>query len=254
MTGQSSKIGSERANAVYRALRHAIIEQALEPGAKLPEDSIGERFGVSRTLVRHALGQLAAEGLVELRRNRGAAVAAPSWDEARDIFDVRMGLERLVVSRLAGQLTKEQLHRLRAHVESEEAARGSNEPLSIRLAGEFHIMLAEMTGNALLTRYVSEVASRSGLILALYGRPHSSECAVSEHRQIIDALKKGDAAAAIKVMDQHLDAVAGRALIDTKVRKRRDLKEILDAYVNGAEPGRSVASFKAQKLVRGVKP
>ena len=94
-----------RAAAIYRALRHAIIEQALEPGAKLPEDAIGERFGVSRTLVRHALGQLAAEGLVELRRNRGAAVARPSWDEARDIFDVRRGLERLVVLRLAGQLT-----------------------------------------------------------------------------------------------------------------------------------------------------
>src|SRR3954464_5775390 len=91
--------GADRTAKIYRALRHAIIEQALEPGAKLPEDAIGERFGVSRTLVRHALGQLAAEGLVELRRNRGAAVAKPSWHEARDIFDVRVGLERLVVSR-----------------------------------------------------------------------------------------------------------------------------------------------------------
>ena len=104
-TRQPSTGGSERAATIYRALRHAIIEQALEPGAKLPEDAIGERFGASRTIVRHALGQLAAEGLVELRRNRGAAVATPSWDEARDIFDVRRGLERLVMARLAGRLT-----------------------------------------------------------------------------------------------------------------------------------------------------
>jgi len=117
MSKRSSKIGSDRAGAVYRALRHAIIEQALEPGAKLPEDAIGERFDVSRTLVRHALGQLAAEGLVELRRNRGAAVAKPSWHEARDVFDVRVGLERLVVARLASQLTPEQVARLQTHVD-----------------------------------------------------------------------------------------------------------------------------------------
>ena len=184
---------SDRVATIYRALRHAIIEQALSPGAKLPEDAIGERFGASRTIVRHVLGQLAAEGLVELRRNRGAAVATPSWDEARDVFDVRLGLERLIVSRLAGRLTAEQVKRLEAHVDDEERARGTNEPLSIRLATEFHIVLAEMTGSPVLTRYVSEVASRCGLILALYSRPHSADCAVSEHRAVIAALAAGDA-------------------------------------------------------------
>ena len=67
---------SDKVGVICRALRRAIIEQALEPGAKLPEDSLGERFGVSRTIARHALGQLAAEGLVELRRNRIAVVAS----------------------------------------------------------------------------------------------------------------------------------------------------------------------------------
>jgi DNA-binding GntR family transcriptional regulator len=247
MSKDSPKIGSARASAVYRALRHAIIEQALEPGAKLPEDAIGERFGVSRTLVRYALGQLAAEGLVEMRRNRGAAVAKPSWDEARDIFDVRRGLERLVVTRLSGQLTREQTARLNQHVDSEEAAQGKNEPLSIRLAGEFHILLAEMTGSALLTRYVSEVSSRSGLILALYGRPHSSECAVSEHRAVIKALVKGDTTAAIDVMDRHLEAVADRALIQTTTQKRRELRDVLDAYVSVAQAGRPPASARPKR-------
>jgi DNA-binding GntR family transcriptional regulator len=247
MPKDPSKIGSARASAVYRALRHAIIEQALEPGAKLPEDAIGERFGVSRTLVRYALGQLAAEGLVEMRRNRGAAVAKPSWDEARDIFDVRRGLERLVVMRLAGQLTRDQVARLSQHVDSEEAARGTNEPLSIRLAGEFHIVLAEMTGSALLTRYVSEVCSRSGLILAIYGRPHSSECAVSEHRAVIDALTAGDAAAAIEVMDHHLAAVADRALIQSVTQKRRDLRDVLDAYVPATITGRRPGNTRRKR-------
>ena len=92
-TGKTAE-SSDKVSVICRALRRAIIEQALEPGAKLPEDSLGERFGVSRTIARHALGQLAAEGLVELRRNRIAVVATPSWQEARDAFDIRIQLER----------------------------------------------------------------------------------------------------------------------------------------------------------------
>lgn len=236
MVRSKPKPSTDRAALIYRALRHAIIEQALEPGAKLPEDTIGERFGASRTIVRSALGQLAAEGLVELRRNRGASVATPSWEEARDTFDVRLGLERLVVSRLAGNLTRDQIATLKAHVEQEEKARGNNEPLSIRLATEFHILLAEMTGSPVLTRYVSEVSSRCGLILALYSRPHSSECAVNEHRSVIAALAAGDATRAAAVMGEHLESVAGRALIVAKPPKSRELKDILTVYADEKKP------------------
>ena len=168
--------------------------------------------------------------MVELRRNHGAAVATPSWDEARDVFDVRQGLEALVVARLAGRLTPEQAKRLNAHVDEEERARGNDEPLSIRLATEFHILLAEMTGSPVITRYVSENASRCGLTLALYSRPHSSECAVSEHRAIIAALAKGDATRATALMNEHLEAVAGRALIVPRPTRDRDLKNILGRY------------------------
>lgn len=221
---------TDRASVIYNALWHAIIEQALQPGAKLPEDAIGEKFGASRTIVRAALGRLAAEGLVELRRNRGAAVATPSWNEARDVFDVRIGLERLVVARLTGSLTRDQLKALKAHVDAEEEAQGSNMPLQIRLATAFHIKLAEMTGNPVLARYVSEVASRCGLILALYNRPHSPECAVSEHRALIAALASGDTARATALMDHHLDAVADRALISAHPGKERDIQDILEPY------------------------
>ena len=99
----------DKVGMICRALRRAIIEQALEPGTKLPEDSLGERFGVSRTIARHALGQLASEGLVELRRNRIAVVVTPSWQDARDIFDIRMELERLIVRKLAGRLKPAQI-------------------------------------------------------------------------------------------------------------------------------------------------
>jgi DNA-binding GntR family transcriptional regulator len=222
--------GADRTAKIYRALRHAIIEQALEPGAKLPEDAIGERFGVSRTIVRHALGQLAAEGLVELRHNRGAAVATPSWNEARDVFDIRRGVERLVIDRLSGRLSPDDLARLNTHVGEEERARGNNEMLSIRLASEFHMLLAEMTGSDVLMRYVGELSSRCGLILATYSRPHSSECAVSEHRAIIAALAAGETKRASSLMEEHLEAVAGRALIANHRIRERDIKDILAPY------------------------
>jgi DNA-binding GntR family transcriptional regulator len=238
MARAKAKPSTDRVGLIYRTLRHAIIEQALEPGAKLPEDAIGERFGASRTIVRNALGQLAAEGLVELRRNRGAAVATPSWEEARDTFDVRLGLERLVMSRLAGNLTSDQIKTLEKHVDQEEHARGNNEPLSIRLATEFHILLAQMTGSPVLERYVSEVSSRCGLILALYSRPHSSECAVNEHRSVIAALAAGDAKRASAVMAEHLEAVANRALIVSRPPKNRDLKDILASYSDEQAPAK----------------
>jgi DNA-binding GntR family transcriptional regulator len=216
----------------------------LAPGAKLPEDAIGERFGASRTIVRNALAQLAAEGLVELRRNRGAAVATPGWEEARDTFDVRLGLERLVMSRLAGRLTRDQIKTLETHVDEEERARGNNDPLSIRLATEFHILLAEMTGSPVLARYVSELSSRCGLILALYSRPHSSECAVNEHRAVIAALAAGDTDRASAVMEEHLEGVASRAMIVSHPPKNRDLKEIIALYADEALPGAAKRAVK----------
>lgn len=222
----------QRAALVYRALRRAIIEQALCPGAKLPEDTIGEQFGVSRTLVREALGRLANEGLVELRPNRGATVAYPSLEEARDVFAVRRAMEVLAVEELCGRLKAEDAARLDAHVAAEEEARHRGGVESIRLAGEFHLLLAALTGNALLNRYINELASRCSLILAIYGRPHSSECAVHEHRQLIAALRAGDAPRCRKLMDEHLAAVMDRALIAH--RPERDVRDILARYA-GAE-------------------
>jgi DNA-binding GntR family transcriptional regulator len=114
----------------------------------------------------------------------------------------------------------------------------------IRLAGEFHIKLAEMAGNRLLQRYLSEVVSRCSLILALYGRPHSSECAVAEHREIIEALRRGDAKAATTLMDRHVGSVEERALID---EPERDLGSVLSRYAVGIEKARVRRPRRAQK-------
>lgn len=222
--------GAGRSDAVYAGLRRAIIEQVLVPGSKLPEDTIGETFGVSRTLVRSALTRLTGEGLVEQVKNRGSFVASPSLAEAHQVFDVRRQLEGLVVERLAGNLSADQVKRLRAHVAAERRLHGKDGPQAIRLAGEFHTLLAELTGNALLTRFVAEVVSRSSLILALYSRPHSSECGSNEHTAIIQALIEGDAARARGLMDHHLGAVQDRALLPKSGPAAQSLKDVLARY------------------------
>jgi DNA-binding GntR family transcriptional regulator len=219
-----------RGETVYRALRRAVIEQALRPGDKLPEDVVGERFGVSRTIVRGVLGRLAAEGLVELTPNRGAAVARPSLEEACDIFEARRSLERDVVRRLVAGITPPQVAELEAHVRLEEEARSASAAASIRLAGEFHTLLARLSGNAVIARYINELVSRCSLILALYARPHSTECAINEHMEIVAALRAGDAPTAIARMEHHLEAVTERALLDSAVSGQRDIRLILDDY------------------------
>ncbi len=198
-------------DAVHDLLKKAIIEQGLKPGMRLPEDTVGEQFGVSRTIVRHAFVRLEHEGLIATRRNRGAFVAEPTRDEAQHVFEVRRCLENDVIRLLCPRMPSGGYETLEAHVRQEETVRGKNGPVSIRLAGEFHMLLARLTGNPVLTRYVSEVVLRCSLIMSLYARTHSSECAVDEHSQIIEAIRAGDATRAIEIMEHHLGAVAERA-------------------------------------------
>jgi DNA-binding GntR family transcriptional regulator len=242
---------TDRISSICDALRQAIIEQALKPGTKLPEDTLGERFGVGRTIARQALAQLAAEGLVDHKRNKGAEVATPSWEEARDLFDLRLSLERLVVTRLVGNLTQEQVATLRQHISKESAARNTREAISVRLATEFHTVLAEMTESPVLIRYVQEVCRRCGLTLTLYARPHSSECAINEHIEIVDALEKGDAEAAIRIMHHHLEEVANRALISPVSAHTPSLMDMLAPYAEGGN-GAKAASAAASKPVRAA--
>lgn len=219
-----------RSDAIYASLRRAILEQALKPGTKLPEDSIGDTFGVSRTSARNALLRLASDGLVEIKPNRGAAVAMPTLEEAVEVFALRRCLEREVIERLCKRIPRDGVDALISHVREEERALKASSPRSIRLAGEFHILLAELTGSKLLIDFISQIVSRSSLILARFGRPHSAECGIDEHIQLIEALKRQDLGQATEIMDHHLHAVEDRAKADDS-HEGPDISEILSRYM-----------------------
>ena len=223
-----------RSDAIYASLRRAILEQALKPGTKLPEDSIGDTFGVSRTSARNALVRLSSDGLVEIKPNRGAAVAMPTLEEAVEVFALRRCLEREVIDRLCKRMPKDGIDALVSHLREEERALRASSPRSIRLAGEFHILLAELTGSKLLIEFIIQVVSRSSLILARFGRPHSAECGIDEHIQLIEALKNLDVKAATDIMDHHLHAVEDRAKADDE-DDGPDISEILSRYISASE-------------------
>src|SRR3982074_552712 len=152
---------STRVDVACKALRQAIIEQALPPGTQLPEDERGARFGMSRTLVRAALAHLQSEGLVDAPPRRTATTAKPTLDEAKEVFEVRRTLEREVVRLVIARWRPEFGAELEGHVREEETARKAGAArVSIRLAGEFHIKLGEMSGHGLFAGYLGEGGAR----------------------------------------------------------------------------------------------
>ena len=222
---------SPRIEIAHEALKLAILEQALQPGTKLPEDEIGAHFGMSRTLVRAVLARLQAEGLVDARPKRTATVAQPSLSEARDVFEVRRALEaevmRLVIKRWKPAFGAE----LEGLVREEDLARGQNLPAVWgRLAGEFHITLARLSGNAVLERYMEELVTRCSLILAVYGQPHAHDGGVNEHAEIIAALRAGDADKAVAIMDHHMAVVERRAIAEESPAETPALGDVLARY------------------------
>lgn len=90
---QAAEAPHDKDESIYQALMTAIVEHQLLPGSKLPEEALAEVFGVSRTGIRKVLQRLNAVQMVTLTPKRGAHVASPTVEEAREIFRTRTLLE-----------------------------------------------------------------------------------------------------------------------------------------------------------------
>ena len=102
---------------VIAALRQAILDFDLKPGQRLVERELIEQLAVSRTTIREAIRELSAEGLVTVVPQKGAIVAAPSLEDAVDLYEVRASLESLVVQRFVERASDDQVERLPAAVD-----------------------------------------------------------------------------------------------------------------------------------------
>jgi DNA-binding GntR family transcriptional regulator len=190
---------------IFQTIFQSVLDQRLTPGTKLPEPALCDLFGVSRAVVRKVLQRLEHDHVVELRPNRGAIIAAPTPEETREIFEARRALETAIVELAAHRHSAADLAALEGLLKHEHAL--SNETHQHNWAAcarEFHLKIAAIAGNPILTAYLNELMSRCSLIVALYQPVGNAACEHAEHRKVVEYIAKRDVASARAEMGAHL--------------------------------------------------
>ncbi len=213
-----TRMETSSTNHIVESLTRAIVEHRLHPGTKLAEQKLADHFGVSRTLVRQALFQLAQNRLIRLEPARGAFVAAPSVDEAKQVFAVRRMLETEMTRAFVRQVTPAKIKALREHVAQEKKAVDNQDvPGRTELLGDFHVRMAELMGNQVLAELLRELISRCALITLMYQSTTAAEHSNEEHAEIVRALAARDEGLAVRLMDEHLSHVEAGLTFDRKL-------------------------------------
>jgi len=199
---------------VYRTVRDLILSQVFPPGSKLNVEQICRDLGVSRTPVWDTMRRLESEGLVNTVPRHGVFVLNYGVDQIRDLFAVRGALEALVLRQAAQNLEAEARAGLEATMKEMEraAAAGLMEQYS-RSAIEFHDRVLAAAQNQVLSRLLENVYAQI-LVLRLRSLylPERVESSVAEHRELLEAVRAGDAERGERLARAHADHVLQDAL------------------------------------------
>lgn len=202
----------------------AIIDQRLPPGTKLSEAALCEAFRVGRMRIRQSLLLLASREVVALLPNRGAFVASPSAEQAREVFEARLMIEPNVARLAAERAEDGDLVMLERHLRLEhEAHRGGKRREAIRLSGQFHVLLAELAGNTVTLRMVKELVTRTSLIIGIFGSPGVSNCRDDDHDDIFGAFRSRDGDLAARLMSDHLRHIQEHLELGDRAEATSDL-------------------------------
>ncbi len=193
-------------DALIDALREQILAGEIAAGTPLPEAEIATRFGVARPTVRAAIQALVHEGLLQRERNRSACVPRLTPDDVRDLFVIRKAIELYAVATLA----ERGLRPLAAERELERhEAAGPDTPWSEVVAAVrgFHRGIVEAIESPRLTRLNRSLEAEVRLCIAQIRQEQGGAPAerATEHRQIFEAIVRGDAERARRLMEEHLD-------------------------------------------------
>jgi len=206
----ASALRVERTPAPVRAqvldnLRQAIIERHLAPGQRLIERELVELTGVSRTSIREALRELAAEGLVTAIPNRGTIVASVTADEARQLFEVRSALEALAGRLFVQHASQARRAALAKALQRIERLAAKGAPM-LAAQDSFYDVLFEGGGNEALRAVIAGLHARVSVLrplsLSVPGRPAQS---IAELRAIVDAVLANDAEGAARACSRHVE-------------------------------------------------
>ncbi|SFU33512.1 transcriptional regulator, GntR family [Polaromonas sp. YR568] len=191
---------------VAHRLRQMLVENRIQPGAKLNERELSEILNVSRTPLREAIKMLAAEGLVELLPNRGAIAVELTEADVLNTFEVMAGLEAQSGELAAERITDAELSEIKAmHFEMMAAYTRRDLPNYYRLNSAIHSAINAAAKNPVLTSTYTQVNAR---LQALRFRSNQDEekwkSAVKEHELMVEALQTRDGAAMRAVLLRHL--------------------------------------------------
>lgn len=191
---------------VFQKLREDILSGKYREHEELKEVAIGEELGVSRTPVREAFRQLELEGLIQIIPNKGAYVTGITVKDVKDIYMIRSLLEGLCARLATEKITKEQLEEMEENIYLADfhAQKGHMDQMA-ELDNRFHDILYEACDSKLLEHtlkdyheYVLRVRQKT---LSNNTRGRASN---DEHRQIMEAIKEGDAERAEKLANRHM--------------------------------------------------
>jgi GntR family transcriptional regulator, rspAB operon transcriptional repressor len=206
---------------VYEVMRRSILTNAFLPGQRLPIEEIAKKLGVSLTPVRHAVQQLATEGLIEIRPRSGTFIARLDTRDIAETFDIRRSLECLAAETAVERITDEQLRLARRlvwalsePVENEEERRRHEANNSA-----FHRVIIDSSGNTRLSELYEGLKAHLQI-----ARVHSGESAgplaarmqqeQAEHEEILKALEDRDCVRLVQALTSHINR-AKNALISS---------------------------------------
>lgn len=173
----------------YQTLKREILECVLPPGCEIYEGETADRLGMSKTPIREALGMLIHEGFVEVRPRQGYRVTEVTIADVQDTFQMRLLLEPAAAELAAERATPEQLQMLRALVEQPEDGTYEERVSSIT---QFHEILADASGSPRLAGTLRNLLDEVHRLFFLGLELNDVLSHRSEHRELLDALLKGN--------------------------------------------------------------
>lgn len=193
---------------LHQVLRRAIVEVRLLPGSPISENSICRQFAVSRTPVRSAIQRLSEEGLVDVYPQLGSFVAPISLAGLQDSHFIRRSLEVALLREVAQIWTPEMSQTMRAAVAEQERVIARKDPDGFFHADEeFHHLLGTFAGREGVWQAITAAKVALTRFHRYWAKPERLPDVIREHLAVVDALDRGDAAAAEQALVTHLDMV-----------------------------------------------
>ncbi|MEU5399562.1 GntR family transcriptional regulator [Streptomyces sp. NPDC005963] len=201
------------AERVYIHVKQAVLDRRYEGGTLLTEGELADAVGVSRTPVREALLKLEVEGLIKLYPKKGALVLAVSAQEIADVVETRLLVEEHA-ARKAVPSSPQLLDRL-AELLEQQKRQGEDGDLAAVAATDraFHAEIVRNGGNEILSRLYDQLRDRQLRmgVAVMHAHPDRIAKNVTEHGEILDALRAGDPDLAADLVRRHVSWVSALA-------------------------------------------